>query len=121
MEINEEAANEIMENVLTMSQLIAMWANADDDEIKSFDLGDKARNRLVLKASAKIKNSIIKGDYDDFMLGICSLAYAGVFGESREKWKLLPMAADMSWRMARGALKAEIADAVERLIDEVRS
>jgi hypothetical protein len=121
MEINEEAANEIMENVMTMSQIIAMWANADDEEIKSFDLKDKARNRLALKASAKIKNSIIKGDYDDFMLGVCSLCYAGVFGKSREKWKLLPMAADMSWRMAREALKAEIADAVERLIDEFQS
>ena len=59
MEINEEAANEIMKNVMTMSEIIALWAGADDDEIKSFDLGDKARNRLAIKASAKIKNSII--------------------------------------------------------------
>ena len=121
MEMNEEAANKIMENVMTMSELIALWGNADDDEIKSFDLGDKAKNRLAAKASTKVKESIVKGDYDDFMLGVCSLCYAGAFGESREKWRLLPLAADMSWRMARHALKAEIAEAVERLIEEVQS
>lgn len=121
MEINEEAANVIMENVMTMSQLIAMWSNADEDEIKSFDLGDKAKNRLALKAAKKVRESIIKGDYDDFMLGVCSLAYAGAFGKSRDKWSLIPLAGQTSWRMAREVLKAEIADAVNQLIDEVQS
>jgi hypothetical protein len=116
-----EAIDKIMSTALTMSEVIALWAGADDEEIAEFDLGDKAKNRLAIKAAHKVRDSVIKGNYDDFMFGITSLCYAGVFGDGRDKWKLLPMAAEMSWRMARDSFKEELAEAVERLISEVQS
>lgn len=118
---DNEAIDQIMASVMTMSEIIATWAGADDEEIASFDLGDKGRNKLAIKAAGKIRDSIVKGDYDRFTFAVCSLCYAGIFGDGRDKWKLLPMASEMSWRMARESLKEEIAKTVERLIDEVQS
>jgi phosphoribosyl-ATP pyrophosphohydrolase len=120
--MNEEQIQQELENMMkeTGKNVSRIARLINDEDAALAKLKSEEARELVSSARIRMAEAVQKGSYDDFAFAVSVLCHAGVLKGGRDKWKQLPIITDYVWRECRDALKGEIANAVDELINQIQ-
>jgi hypothetical protein len=120
--MNEEQVQQELNKILeaTSKNVSRIARLINDEDVALSKLQDDESKETVALTRTRMAEAVQMGSYNDFAFCMSILCHAGVIKGGRDKWKQLPIITDFVWRECRDALKGEITNAVDQLINDIQ-